>query len=276
MKIISDTATLFPPGKETNNGLTIIPISVAIGDHTYRDYSEISSADVLEQMNQGVLPTSSQPAIGDILDAMETSDEEMLFLTVSDGLSGEFQSAMGARNMTENPERIHVMNSKSLAGPMRYLAKKAVALKEMGCNIGQIKDRLQFCIDSSATFIIPEDLNFLKRSGRLTPFTAKVGSALQLLPILTLTNDSKRICPVGVKRGWKSAVKTVLQQLQTRNVGADHLISICHAGVPQRAEQVLRQVKERFVFSEIELLELSPAMITHGGPGCIVIQTIHK
>ena len=124
--------------------------------------------------------------------------------------------------------------------------------------------------------MIPEDFDFLKRSGRLTPFTAKVGSTLKLLPILTQTKDGKRICPIGIKRNWKSAVDTVLQQLQTRNVGADDLISICHAGVPQRAEQVLRRVKDRFASTEIELLELSPALIAHGGPGCIVIQSIHK
>jgi fatty acid-binding protein DegV len=86
----------------------------------------------------------------------------------------------------------------------------------------------------------------------------------------------KRICPIGIKRGWKSAVNTVLQQLQARNVGADYLISICHAGVPQRAQEVLGRVKERFASTEIELLELSPALIAHGGPGCIVIQSIHK
>lgn len=59
-------------------------------------------------------------------------------------------------------------------------------------------------------------------------------------------------------------------------MGADHLISICHAGVPQRAEQVLQQVKERFAAVETEILELSPALTTHGGPGCIVIQAIAK
>ena len=57
---------------------------------------------------------------------------------------------------------------------------------------------------------------------------------------------------------------------------ADHLISVCHAGAPQRAEQVLQQVKERFAFADTEILELSPGLTTHGGPGCIVIQAICK
>lgn len=276
MKIIADTATLIPPNEEAAYGLTIIPVCVAINGQTYRDYSEISSAEFLMQIQQGGVPTSSQPAIGDILDIMESTDEEILILTVGDGLSGGFQTAVGAKNLAKHPEQIHVMDSKTLAGPLRYLAKKAVELKNLGFSMNQVSEKLQSCIDSSISFVIPEDFDFLKRSGRLTAFTAKVGSALKLLPVLTQTEDRKRICPIGIKRSWKAAVEMILQQLQTRNIGADHLISICHAGVPQRAEQVLRQVKECFTSTEIELLELSPALITHGGPGCIVIQAIHK
>ncbi len=224
----------------------------------------------------GCVPTSSQPAVGDMLDVYESCHEEMLVLTVGDGLSGGYQTAVGARNCTEGKERIHVVNSKTLAGPLRYMARKAVTMMERGHTIEEIKDALAVSIESSMSFVIPEDFEFLKRSGRLAPFAAKVGSALKLLPVLTQTKDRKRLIPIGVRRGWKSAVDAVLQRLQAMEVGADHLISICHAGVPQRAEQVLQQVKERFAAAETEILELSPGLTTHGGPGCIVIQAISK
>ena len=276
MKIIADTATLIPPCEAEANGLTVIPVCVSINDRTYQDYTEISSGEFLEMIRLGGVPTSSQPAIGDLLDRMDATDEEMLVLTVGDGLSGAYQTALGARNLAQAPERIHVMDSRTLAGPLRYLARKAVALKEQNLTMEQVKACLQYCIDSSVSFVIPEDFEFLKRSGRLTPFTAKVGSTLKLLPILTQTKDRKRIVPIGIKRSWKSAVDVILQQLQAMNVGAEHLISICHAGVPQRAEQVLQQVRERFSTADTEILELSPALTTHGGPGCIVIQAICK
>ena len=276
MKIVADTATLIAPCQGADYGLTVMPVCVAINNRTYRDYAEISSADFLEMIKEGGIPSSSQPPIGDILDVMDSTEEEMLVLTVGDGLSGGYQTAVGARSMAKNPERIHIMDSKTLAGPLRYLAQKAVALKAQELTMEQIKERLQSCIDSSVSFVIPEDFDFLKRSGRLTPLTAKVGSALKLLPILTQTKDRKRITPIGIKRSWKAAVETVLQQLQSREVGAGHLISVCHAGVPQRAEQVLCQVKERFAMADTEILELSPGLTTHGGPGCIVIQAICK
>jgi len=135
---------------------------------------------------------------------------------------------------------------------------------------------LQQGIESSLSFVIPADFEFLKRSGRLTTVAARVGGVLKLLPILTQTEDKKRIRPVTVKRSWRSAVEAVLQQLRAKGVGEDHLISVCHAGVLQRAQEALAQVQAFFPNTQTEILELSPALMTHGGPGCIVIQSVLK
>lgn len=276
MRIITDTASLISPAEGEAQGLTILPICVSMQNKTYQDYTQITSAEFLDAVAQGAVPTSSQPAIGDFLDVLESTDEEILMLTVGDGLSGAYQSAMGARNLVENPERVHILNSKTLAGPLHYLAKKAVALKEQGLDIERIKASLQKCIDSSVSFVIPEDFAFLQRSGRLTTIVAKLGGALKLLPVLTQTKDKTRITPLGIKRSWNSAVELILKQLQALEVGAEHLISVCHAGTVEKAERIRQQIKECFSATETELLELSPSLITHGGPGCIVIQAIVK
>ena len=276
MKIIADTATLISPGEGASQGMTIIPVCVSVEGKTYRDYSEITTAQFLEYVAQGAVPTSSQPAIGDFLEIFESGQEEVLMLTVGDGLSGAYQTAMGARNLAEHPERIHIMNTKTLAGPLRYLAKKAVVLNSHGLEIECMKEKLQKCIDSSVSFVIPEDFEFLKRSGRITTLGAKLGGALKILPILTQTKDKTRITPFGVKRSWEGAVEAILKQLQSLGVGADHLISVCHAGTQEKAEWIMGKIGERFSTSELEILELSPALITHGGPGCIVIQAIRK
>ena len=276
MKIIADTATLIPPSQGAAEGMTVIPVCVSIDGQTYQDYTQISSAELLERIARGGVPSSSQPAIGDILDVLESSREEMIFLTVGDGLSGAYQTAMGARNMAENPERIHIINSRTLAGPLRYLAKKAVSLMNHGMSVEQIKETLEESIESSVSFVIPEDFDFLKRSGRLTAVTAKIGGALKLLPVLTQTRDKTRIAPVGIKRSWKAAVELVFQRLEAFDVGEGWLISVSYAGTPEKAQSILEQVMERFPQAEGEMLELSPGLMTHGGPGCIVIQAVRK
>lgn len=276
MQIIADTATLFAPSEGEANGMTVIPVSVAINNRSYKDYEEISSRAFLKLIEMGGVPTSSQPAIGDILEVFESNSEEMLVLTVGDGLSGAYQSAMAARSCAENQERIHIVNSKTLAGPLRYLAKKAVTLKKLGFGVEEIKAELTKSIESSVSFVIPEDFEFLKRSGRLTAITAKLGGVLKLLPVLTQTEDKTRIKPVAIKRTWKAAVETILQRMEQMGVDSECLISVCHAGTIDRAEAVMRQIKTIFPESETEILTLSPALITHGGPGCIVIQAIRK
>lgn len=276
MNIIADTATLMSPDEGAARGMTVIPVCVSINDQTYQDYVQITSAQFLEHIAAGGVPTSSQPAIGDMVDAFDRNEDEILFLTVGDGLSGAYQTALSARSLDRDPDRIHVINSKTLGGPLRYLAGKAVALKEQGLDLEHIKAALHESIESSISFVIPEDFEFLKRSGRLTAITAKVGGALKLLPVLSQSKDKTRISPVGIKRSWKTAVELILEKLEAANVGARHLISVCHAGTPEKALGILQQVQERFRSTETEILELSPGLITHGGPGCIVIQAILK
>ena len=276
MKIIADTATLLSPSEGEKLGVTVIPVGVLIDGEAYRDYEEITAPEFLDRVRKGGIPKSSQPSVGDVLEVFESSGEEMLFITVGDGLSGGYQTAMGARNCIQDPERIHVVDSKTLAGPLRYLVKKAVALREQGLALGIIKEELQRCIESSMSFVIPEDFEFLKRSGRLTPLAAKIGGALRLLPVLTQTKDKTRIAPLSVKRTWKSAVGVILQRLQEAGVDERYLLSVCHGGAPEKCEAILERLCTEFPAVETEILELSPALMTHGGPGCIVVQAIMK
>ena len=276
MKIIADTATLLSPAEGAQMGMTIIPVGVLIDGQAYRDYEEITTEEFLRRVEAGGIPTSSQPSVGDVLEVLENADEEILLLTVGDGLSGAYQTAVAARSCIEENGHIHIVNSKTLAGAMRYIAKKAVVLKERGVKMEEILAELHRSIESSMSFVIPEDFEFLKRSGRLTPLAAKIGGALRLLPVLTQTKDKTRITPVSVKRTWKSAIETILQRLQAAGVDENYLICVCHGGAGERAAGVLQKIKERFGACETELLELSPALITHGGPGCIVVQAVLK
>lgn len=276
MKIIADTATLLSPAEGKELGLTVIPVCVLVDDKSYKDYSEITTGEFLRMVEAGAIPKSSQPSLGDVLEVLEGNEEEIVLLTVGDGLSGAYQTAIAARNCIENNDHIHIVNSKTLAGPLRYLARKALAMQNQGFDIERILEALDVCIESSLSFVIPEDFEFLKRSGRLTPLAARIGGALRLLPVLTQTKDKTRITPVSVKRTWKSAVATIIQRLQAEAICKDHLISVCHAGTVEKAESIRKQIQDCFPEVETEVLELSPALITHGGPGCIVVQAIRK
>lgn len=276
MKIIADSPVLYSPEEGRALGITIIPACTIMEGKAYRDFEDISSEAFLKKMDEGVTATTSQPAIGDILEVFEESDEEILALPIGDGLSGTYQNMVGAKNLIEDNEHIHVMDTKTLAGPQRYLVQKAMKLREEGKDIETIKQKLQESIETSVSFVIPVDFNFLKRSGRLTPIAAKIVTMIKIIPVMTQTKDKRKIEPFVIKRSKKKAVMAIIEHLKTLGVDENYMISISHGGVQEEAQAVAEQMKEHFPKTEVELFLLIPSLVTHGGPGCIVIQAIRK
>ena len=197
-------------------------------------------------------------------------------LTVADGLSGEFSTAVGLANSLPNRENIYVINSRSLAGPLRYMAVKAAKLRDQGISTREIVSQLRVLAQSNISYVIPADFNYLRKSGRITNLTSKIGSALHLLPVLTQTEDRRRISLMTVRRTWKAAVSTIISSLKDKGVDERCLITIAYADKRDLAVKVRRQIQESFPQVESEMLQLSPSLITHGGPGCIVVQAIRK
>lgn len=276
MKIVADSSTLYSPEEGKALGVTIIPSCTIINDKAYREYVDITSEECLKAIEGGAVPTTSQPAIGDVMDALESDGEEILVISIGDGLSGAYQNVMGVKNSMEKNDHIHIIDTKTLAGPERYILNKALKLREEGLNMDNIKKELQKCIESSVSVVIPVDFNFLKRSGRLTPLAAKIGGLIKIVPVMTQTEDKRRITPLAMKRSWKKAVQAVIDHFKQLGVNADYLISISHAGALESARGVMEQMKLHFSDTTMEIFQLPPTLMTHGGPGCVVVQAVKK
>ena len=276
MKIVTDTASLFSPAEAKELNIAVVPTCIIHGDKAYRDFEEISSEKFLELVATGAITSSSQPAIGDLIDVFEESREETLALFIGDGLSGGYQSAVGAKNSIDDNEYIRIIDTKTLAGAEHYLVQKAIRLRDEGLSIDEIEAEILKSVETSESFVIPADFEFLKRSGRLTPIAAKIGAMIKIVPVMTQTEDMRRITPFTIKRSWKKATDAILEHLEKKGVNEEYMMHICHAGDVKAAEAVMTQAKEKFPKVDIELMFLSPSMITHGGPGCVTIQVIKK
>ena len=276
MKIVTDTSTLFSPKEGLELGLTVLPLSVTAAGNVYKEYVDIQPSEFIKIVREGHIPTSSQPSVGETLEVFENTDEEIICISMADGLSGTYQSAVGAKNSVDNNERITVINSRTLCGPHRYMVKKAVKMQKEGATTQEIIDEMNRLAYSHKSFLIPSDFDFLARGGRLTPLAAKIAGLVKIVPVMTQTEDMKRLESAGMKRTMKKAVQTAIDTFNEMGVNEDYLITISHAGCEEDATKVLNQVHEAFPNTEIELVHLSCAFIVQGGPNCIAIQTIKK
>lgn len=276
VKIITDSSTLYTIEEGRRAGMEVIPLCVSIGDWHGRDL-QMDMGEFYAQIQAGQIPTSSQPPIGEVLDVYEKySGQQMINISIADGLSGTYQTALGAREMADNKEDITVFNCRTLCGPHRYMADQAQMMAEEGRSREEILDWLESAACKTESFLIPQDFTFLRRGGRLTPVAAAIGSLLKLKPILHLTKDGKRLDKFGVKRTMSSAVGSILKHVQGKQLGAGHLLYIAHAGAPGDAEGIRRLFAEAFPDLEIHILELSPVFVTQGGPQCVAIQYIER
>ncbi len=277
LRIVSDTSTLYSSAQAREAGFSVAPLFVTIGGESFLEFDEISSNDFVAKIKEGNMPTSSQPAVGTVAALYEQfPDDEILNISMADGLSGTYNGAVTAAGMDENPERITVINSRTLCDPHRYMVENAVKMANEGASKDEIIRRTEELMATSKSYLMPADFGYLRRGGRLSPMVSYVGQVANLSPIMTLTEDCRQLTVAGVRRGFANAIKYVSKTLAGQGMenGAGWRIYITHAAAPDKAEQALKIVKESFPEAIYEIHTLSPAFITQGGPGCVAVQTV--
>ncbi len=118
VRIVSDTSTLYSTAQAEAAGFSVSPLSVTIAGKSYREFDEISAEEFVAIIRQGHMPTSSQPAIGEVEDLYNRYDgEEILNVAMAAGLSGTYNSAVAAAELCGHPENVSVVNTRTLCGP---------------------------------------------------------------------------------------------------------------------------------------------------------------
>ena len=277
VRIVSDTSTLYSTTQAEEAGFNVSPLSVTIAGKTYREFDEITSEEFVAIIREGHMPTSSQPAIGEV-EALYNRypEDEIVNVTMALGLSGTYTGAVAAAQMCDHSDNITVINTRTLCGPHRYLVEKAVQWAKEGQTRQAIVDKLNALMDTAKSYLVPADFDYLRRGGRLSPLVSHVGKAANLTPIMTQTEGGERLTVASIRRGYSHAVKFITKELEKHGIGAGWQVQISHAGALDKAEQTLKALKEAMPDAEYRIYPLSPAFITQGGPGCVAVQYIKK
>ncbi len=276
VQIITDSSSLYTREEGEKIGLISIPLCVSIGEKHVRDL-QMPMEEFIADIRNGEIPTSSQPPIGDVVEAFEScKGKQIINLSMADGLSGTYQTACAARAMVENQDDITVINCRTLCGPHRYLVECAVQMAQEGRSAEEIIRMVEEKMQRTKSYLIPQDFDFLRRGGRLSPTVAFVGSLLNLKPILTPSAGCTSLDKFGVGRTMNSAAKTVFRQMKKDGVDSGHILYIVHGDVPEDAMRIQKIALAEFPGIDVRIHLLSHVFITQGGPGCVALQWIRK
>ncbi len=274
IRIVTDTSTLYTPAQGKEMGIDVNPLAVTVAGKTYSEFVDMDPATFVKLVrDEKHIPSSSQPPVGTVMETYEKyPEDDIINICMCDGLSGTYQSALGAKAGLANEDRIHVFNSGTLCGPHRYMLEETYKNVNAGMSLEEVMAKLEYQKEHTKSFLLPQDFDFLRRGGRLTPLAAKALGLLKVQPIMTQSEDGRRLESFGMGRTFMGAVKNIVEAFDKLEGNENYRIYISHADVAGQAEKAKEAFLKKFPNLQVDILELSPAFIVQGGPSCVAIQ----
>ena len=164
-------------------GFKVIPLTIRVGKKEFVDDDNLNVASMLKEVEETKEQCSSScPSPSDFLENYQNA-EHVICITISKKLSGSFNSACVARDMSENKDNIFVIDSKLTAGAMRLLVDKAYELCKKDIDFDEIKAELTKYRDSIQLLFVLDKFDNLVRNGRMSKVTAFIAQLAAIKPL---------------------------------------------------------------------------------------------
>ncbi len=271
--IVTDTTAGLPAEQAQRYDIPIIPQVIIFGDESYLEGVEIDNAAFMQRLRAAkVLPTTAAPPVGLFIDVFRQRAQPgntVLCIHPSADLSGTVRSALTAA--AEFPDAdIRVLDTRTIGGPLATLVLLAAEWAAAGLDADTIMARLETLIPRSRIFFLVDTLEYLQRGGRIGGAAALIGSVLQVKPLLELRNG--RVEPLERERTQRRALARLTELVvQHAARGPECHLSVLHADAPAAAQALADELRRRLDASEVMIMDLMPAIVTHAGPGTLAV-----
>ena len=200
--------------------------------------------------------------------------KDVVYVGLSSGVSGTLQAArMAAEDLSEEfPERtVAVIDSLGAALGPGLLACRAGDLRNEGKSAKEAEGVLYEEVKYLLQFFTVDDLNFLKRTGRVSGATAMIGSVLNIKPLLW-GDPTGHIVALQKCRGRKKAIDAIVELYRTRAVDAENRrVGITHGDCPEEAELLAKRICEIATPKDLIIVPHEPFTGAHVGPGMLAL-----
>ena len=278
--IITDSAVDLSAEMAQELDLMIIPLTFTMAGKDYRNYldeREMSTKEFYRRIRAGETATTAQintMEFTEVFTPVLQSGTDILYIAFSSGLSGTYNAAcLAAQGLREKfPDRkIFVVDSRAASMGQGLLVYHTVRQKRSGYPIEEAARWVEEHRDSLCHWFTVDDLNHLKRGGRISSAAALFGTMLGIKPVLHVDDDGHLI-PVEKVRGRRASLDALLSHMeQTITTPEEQVIFISHGDSLQDAQYVAEQCRSRFGVQDVILHEIGPVIGAHSGPGTIAL-----
>lgn len=274
-KIVVDSCCDLTKEMKKDAFFETVPLELQIGDYITPDDDTFDQKDFLKRIAESpICAKSACPSPERFLRAYQCGAKEIYVVTLSSKLSGSYNSAMLAKTMLEevdNQIKVHVFDSCSassgefhLALFLRKIADSELSFEDVVMKTLQYQDKL-------GTYFVLDNLETLRKNGRLSLVKAFVASTLNIKPIMGATKEGEIVQlnkAIGMKKALQKLVETIEKDRKFDNNG---VLVISHCNCFERAELVRDMILEKIAYKEVHIIDTAGISTMYANDGGIIV-----
>ena len=275
--VVTGSVAQVPPEIASQLGMVILPLTINVAGKDYLDGIDIFPGELYQKMRTQKLEVkTAAPSVGQYYECFKRIIDQkgcdVLCITLSRQLSSDYNAAVVAAQMISNEHpmsKVIVFDSLLVAVPQGLLAIEAAKQLQAGLSLEEVVQYLTNARHRSGLLAALDSLDYLAQGGRIGKAAYLVGSALQIIPILSI-NKEGIVAPSRVVRNKENVIPAIISILTKQTAGFKKLdISVTHADAQEKAEALKQSLNECYPSLEIPISDFSPVMGAHTGPGMI-------
>ena len=278
IKIIVDGSADMPVGWAEKFQFDILPMPIQIGGATYYQGEDITPTmfyEILSKQSEQSHPqtaAASPSRIAAFIERVTELGDTVLSINVSGKMSSTVTMVEHAAQQLRDKVRVITFDSGAGSAVLALMAREARLKEAAGASLEEILDVLKRIRDQVLVVLTLDNLEFAKRSGRVSALKAAVTSLLKIKPIISLQQGSLEMS--GVVRTRNKALEQLVSRVKTRFGSQPIRVAVVHSQDPETAEQLKVMLGKKVTAVETVFTELSISVAANLGPGTVGIVAI--
>jgi len=283
ISIITDSASDISQVDAEKLNVKVLPLHVRFGDEEFLDGVTLSNSEFYNKLIEtDICPKTSQISPYDYKEAFEEglqSNSDVICLTLSSEVSGCYQSACLAKNMLDDDEHIHIIDTRQFCISQYILAEYASILASVGKDADFIVDEIERLKEKVHVIAVFDTLEYLKLGGRISSAAASMGNLLSIKPVITITDGAVDV--IGKARGSKKAGNMLNQFIDSHgNISKLHPFIFAYSGFSDDAlRKYLADCGPIYGLESVDdsrIVKVGAAIGTYAGPGAFAFAYFEK
>ena len=273
-KIVVDSCCELPENYKNDGRFQIVPLGLEVGDYVILDDENFDQKEFLKKVaDYPLCPKSSCPSPEKFMEAYHDEAEEVYVVTLSSHLSGSYNSAELAKGLyieKYGDKKIHVIDSESASCGETQLAEEIVICKDKGLSFEETVKRVETFKRQMRTYFVLDNLETLRKNGRLSAVKALVASTLSIKPVMVGNRGviEQKGQAIGVNKALAKMADCIVSDVEKPQ---ERMLMITHCNCPERAEFMRGLMEKRASYRDVLIMDTAGVSSMYANDGGVIV-----